>query len=429
MKFPTSVSIIQVTVVALASTLLERVDGFNTSTKGRLSTHVLLASLHELPPATWSRRGFVATAAATAATAGLWVPNTQQSAAAQGTSVGPIQLPPLGLGAWAWGDSFFWGYNSKNDDELQRVFDYAVANSKTPTVLFDTAELYGFGRSELLLGEFSKKYYSTATDGAATNSKKEIQIATKFAAVPTRTKPENVLKACEASLKRLGGDRPIDLYQIHFPNAWANEEYWDGLAQAYEKGLVKAVGVSNYGVDATRACHAALAKRGIPLSTNQIQLSLLYTHPLQNGLMDTCKELGVQVLSYSPLGLGMLTGKYTNQNPPQGPRQKLYEKLQETPDYANLLAAMDQVAAQHGSAANKAQVAINWARAKGSIPIPGARTVRQVQQNYNALDWSLTKDEERLLDDAAAKVKTFIQPSQGPFPRKDINTGLIMFDS
>lgn len=444
MKLPTAVSVLHVTVVALASSLLERVDGFNTHSictfvgaKGRLSSHALLASApqNDSPPATWSRRDFVAATATTAATAGLWVPHNQPAAAAvQGTSPGsrPLQLPPLGLGAWAWGDSFFWGYDPKNDDELQRVFDYAVANSKTPSVLFDTAELYGFGRSESLLGEFSNKYYSAATtDGGAAataNRKKEIQIATKFAAFPTRTKPENVVKACEGSLKRLG-NRPIDLYQIHFPNAWANEEYWDGLAQVYEKGLVKAVGVSNYGVDATRACHAALAQRGIPLSTNQIQLSLLYTHPLQNGLMDTCKELGVQVLSYSPLGLGMLTGKYTNQNPPQGPRKKLYEKLQETPDYDNLLTAMDQVAAQHGSAANKAQVAINWARAKGSIPIPGARTVRQVQQNYNALDWTLTKDEERLLDEAAAKVKTFVQPSEGPFPRKDINTGLVMFDS
>jgi pyridoxine 4-dehydrogenase len=443
MKLLKTVSVLHLGLVALASTLLERVDGFNThvtstrggAKRGLVSSHALLASAsHDAlqQPATLSRRDFVATTAATAATAGLWVPNKHPAAAAvQGTPPRPIQLPPLGLGAWAWGDSFFWGYNPKNDDELQRVFDYAVANSKTSSILFDTAELYGFGRSESLLGEFSNKYYSTNTDGVAaiTTNKKEIQIATKFAAFPTRTKPENVLKACEASLKRLGGDRPIDLYQIHFPNAWANEEYWDGLAQAYEKGLVKAVGVSNYGVDATRACHAALAKRGIPLSTNQIQLSLLYTHPLQNGLMDTCKELGVQVLSYSPLGLGMLTGKYTNKDPPQGPRKKLYEKLQETPDYDNLLAVMDQVAAQHGSPANKAQVAINWARAKGSIPIPGARTVRQVQQNYDALDWTLTKDEERRLDEAAAKVKTFVQPSESPFPKKDINTGLVMFDS
>ena len=117
----------------------------------------------------------------------------------------------------------------------------------------------------------------------------------------------------------------------------------------------------------------------------------------REAFLETCKELGVQVLSYSPLGLGMLTGKYTSESPPQGPRKKVFEQLQTTPDYNNLLAVMDQVAANHGADATKAQVAINWARAKGSVPIPGARTVRQVQQNYDALNWSLTKEEEQML--------------------------------
>jgi pyridoxine 4-dehydrogenase len=120
------------------------------------------------------------------------------------------------------------------------------------------------------------------------------QVATKFAALPFRTKASDVVKACEKSVARLGTGRPIDLYQIHFPNAWSNAEYWDGLAMAYEKGLVKAVGVSNYGIDAVRACHDALAKRGIPLASNQIQLSLLYTHPIDNGLLKACDDLGVK---------------------------------------------------------------------------------------------------------------------------------------
>lgn len=371
-----------------------------------------------------SRRSFLqksaASAAAIASSNALWLPATSQPAMAVTKGAAPaLELPPIGLGAWAWGDSVFWGYNPKNDGELKKVFDYAVSNSKSKTTLFDTAELYGLGRSESLLGEFSKDLPAG----------KQVQIATKFAAIPTRSKATNVVKACKGSLKRLGGTKPIDLYQIHFPNAWSNEEYWDGLAQAYDQGLVKAVGVSNYGIDATRACHAALARRGIPLATNQIQLSLLYTHPLENGLMETCRELGVQVLSYSPLGLGMLTGKYTKDKPPQGPRKGLYEKLQTTPDYANLLQVMDQVAAKHGKEATKSQVAINWARAKGSIPIPGARTVRQVQQNYDALGWKLSKSDMKVLDEAAAKVTTFTQPSATPFPKKDINTGLVMFDS
>ena len=426
MNFTLSFAVAAVLALDVASAFTSTASLRNTGPTNRCHSQMTMSTNSDNGDASTNHNGVISSsfsrrdvlvASAAATTAGLWSIVKPATAAA---TTPTIQLPPLGLGAWAWGDSFFWGYDKKNDDELKQVFDYAVANSKTSTTLFDTAEVYGFGRSESLLGEFSKDLPAGS---------KKVQIATKFAAIPTRTKPDNVLRACEASQKRLGGDKPIDLYQIHFPNAWSNEEYWDGLAQAYEKGLVKAVGVSNYGVDATRACHAALAKRGIPLSTNQIQLSLLYTHPLQNGLMETCKELGIQVLAYSPLGLGMLTGKYTPDNPPQGPRKKLWEKLQQTPDYANLLAVMDQVASQHSAAATKAQVAINWARAKGSIPIPGARTVRQVQQNYNALDWTLTKEEEQMLDDAAAKVTTFIQPSEGPFAKKDINTGLIMFDS
>ena len=328
---------------------------------------------------------------------------------------GSIQLPELGLGAWAWGDSLFWGYDKKNDGELEKVFDYAIENSKFSSTLLDTAEIYGLGRSETLIGSFSKKYDPS-----------QVQVATKFAALPWRTKPSDVVNACEKSLQRLG--RPIDLYQIHFPNGYANAEYWDGLAMAYEKGLVKAVGVSNYGVDATRACHDALAKRGIQLATNQIQLSLLYRWPLENGLLQACNDLNVKVLAYSPLALGMLTGKYTAENKPSGPRQSIYDKLLTTPDYGNLLATMQQITSSHPDA-SLAQVALNWTRAKGTVPIPGARTVSQVKSNYGALNWKLSKEEETTLDAAAAKVTTFLTPDKNPFPKQDKDTGLIMYDS
>lgn len=320
----------------------------------------------------------------------------------------------MGLGAWSWGDAVFWQYDKKEDEELRRVFDYAVEKTTSP-VLFDTAELYGFGRSEKLIGEFSQSY-----------PQDKVQVATKFAALPFRTSAKNVVKACQASVDRLEG-RPIDLYQIHFPNAWSNSEYWDGLAECYENGLVKAVGVSNYGVDATRACHAFLAERGIPLASNQIQLSLLYKWPVENGLLDTCKELGVQVLSYSPLALGFLTGKYNEDNLPAGPRQGIFRQLLSTPDYANLLSTMKEIAYKHE--ATLSQVAINWTRAKGTIPIPGARNVKQVQQNYSALSWNMSKEEEAMLDAAAAKVTTFLTPDKNPFPKEDINTGLKMYDS
>jgi pyridoxine 4-dehydrogenase len=330
-----------------------------------------------------------------------------------------IELPAMGMGAWAWGDSLFWGYSAANDNELQKTFDYAVSNAPpskaggkgTGIALIDTAEIYGFGRSETLVGQFRQEYGRKSADS-------NIRVATKFAALPWRTKASDVVDAARASVKRLGGV-PIELYQIHFPNAWSNSAYWDGLADAYEQGLVKAVGVSNYGVDALRACHAALAKRNIPLSTNQIQFSLLYRYPLENGLLQCCRDLNVDVLSYSPLALGALTGKYSSTNLPSGPRKAVLQKLLSTPDYNNLLSVMGDIASKHEAAVS--QVALNWLISQNTIPIPGARTLGQVQSNLDTLKWQLTA--------AASSVTTFITPEAEPFPKVDRDTGMIMFDS
>lgn len=359
-----------------------------------------------------SRRDFFGQTAALSSP--LWLP-TSANADPESVAPSPLKLPPMGLGCWAWGDSLFWGYNPKNDADLKEVFDWAV-NNHSPA-FFDTAELYGLGRSESLLGEYSKNI----KDG-------DVTLASKFAALPFRTKPESVVKACEASVKRLGG-RHIDLYQIHFPGAFANEAYWDGIAMAYEKGLIKAIGVSNYGVDATIACHDFLAKRGIKLASNQIQYNLLYSFPEENGLLKTCKDLGVEVLSYSPMALGLLTGKYNADNVGQiqGPRSKLFAKTVGTPEFDNLLAVMKTVASAHPNA-NLPQVAINWTRAKGTIPIPGARNLKQVQSNYAALDWELSKDEVKLLDQASASL-SYIQPEASPMPKFDKDLQLKMFDS
>lgn len=340
---------------------------------------------------------------------------------ADATMRSKAKLPQIGLGCWAWGDALFWGYNPSQDKDLNEVFDFvATQTSSSSSVLLDTAEVYGLGRSESLIGDFSKKIPK--------ETQEKIIVATKFAAVPFRTKPENVVKAARGSLKRL--DRPIDLYQIHFPNAFANEAYWDGLADAYEQGLVKNVGVSNYGVDALRACHAALAKRGVPLSSNQIQYSLLYRFPEQNGLLQACKDLDVKVLSYSPLALGLLTGKYVSESSVEkvsGPRKKLFKESIKNPEFQKLLSTMENVASNHGKSANVAQVAINWCRAKGTIPIPGARNLRQVESNYAACSWDLSAKEVAMLDDAAKY--SYIDPALSPFPKQDKDTGLIMFDS
>jgi len=349
---------------------------------------------------------------ATAAAAGSVLAPLSPVRAAGVTKLVP---PPLGLGAWAWGDTLFWGYDQSKDGDLAEVFDYAVEQGIT---FFDTAEVYGLGRSETLLGQFAAR--SPASD--------KIQVATKFAALPWRTKPGDVLEAAKRSTDRLG--RPIDLYQIHFPNAWANDQYWDGLGECVDRGLVRAAGVSNYGVDSMRACRAALASRGVPLSTNQIQLSLLYPYALSNGLMDACAELGVGVLAYSPLALGLLTGKFALPDKlPDGPRRPLAEKYLRDPNFEALLGTMRDVGAGAHDGASAAQIALAWCTAKGASVIPGARTLSQARSNIAAARIRLSAAEVARLDAAAAAVEKQISPEVNPFPKKDVFTGMTMYDS
>lgn len=323
---------------------------------------------------------------------------------------GAFEVPTVGLGTWAWGDSVFWKYDPKNDGQLRDVFDYAADQG---ILFWDTAELYGLGRSESLLGQFSA-------------GNPNIQIATKFAALPWRTKASDVVEAAKRSTYRLG--RPIDLYQIHFPNAWANEAYWDGLAQCVESGLIKSAGVSNYGAEAVRACHAALGARGIPLVSNQVQLSLLYPYALRNGLKDTCDSLGVRTIAYSPLALGILTGKFSETNLPEGPRRAVAEKALADPAFPRLLAAMRGVGEAHGGA-TPAEVAIAWVTAKGASVIPGARTISQAKSDLAAANLALSSAEVAALDAASAQITPVIAPEASPFPKKDVFTGMAMFDS
>ena len=320
-----------------------------------------------------------------------------------------LAFPEMGIGAWAWGDSLFWGYDPREDAALDDVFKFVA---KRDDGFVDTAELYGLGRSESLVGEFSRKHG-------------RVTVATKFAALPWRTKRGAVVAACEASLKRLGAES-VDLYQIHFPGAWANEAYWDGLADCVDKGLVKHVGVSNYGSDAVRAVVAALGARGVPLASNQIQYSLAYPFANANGLKKTCDDLGVKVLAYSPLGLGLLSGKYSLDKLPAGPRKSLAEAFFSQDASKDLLAAVAQVQSKHG-VSSPTQVAINWCRGHGACPIPGCRTPAQVAQNYASLDWKCDKADMAALDAAASRLKPLV--ASAGFPEKDAFTGLRMFDS
>eukprot|EP00890_Picochlorum_soloecismus_P004810 jgi/Picsp_1/532/NSC_00529-R1_aldo keto reductase family protein len=312
--------------------------------------------------------------------------------------MGPFKSSPIGFGTWAWGNKLLWGYDEEADKELQEVFDLVVSNGIN---LFDTADSYGTGklngRSEYLLGKFTNEY------PGSDRVKKQIHIATKLAAYPWRLTPSQWVQACKSSLDRLGKEK-ISLVQLH----WSTANYapvqerlmWDGLVAMYEAGLVDAVGLSNYGPKQLNKIHKYLSAKGVPLSSVQIQYSLLSRGKIQQDAKAACDDLGLAMIAYSPLGLGMLTGKYrggNKDNYPTGPRGFLFNQI--LPGADPLLQIMTEIADRRKKSLS--QVAINWCVCKGTVPIPGAKNLVQARENLGSIGWKLGDGEVRALEEAA----------------------------
>jgi aryl-alcohol dehydrogenase-like predicted oxidoreductase len=206
-----------------------------------------------------------------------------------------------------------------------------------------------------------------------------------------------LLSAARHSLERLGCDS-IDLYQIHGPiSLRSHDVVAEALAAAKAEGLVKAVGVSNYSSKETRSIDAALRKRDLRLASNQIEFSLLRTMPRQVGLLDSCRELGVVPLAYSPIGQGRLTGKYTASNPPPGGRTFSAHPMEQVD---SIVAELRRIGEAHDGR-TPSQVALSWLIGQGAIPIPGAKNRSQAQQNAGALGWQMSDEEVARLDATA----------------------------
>ncbi len=145
-----------------------------------------------------------------------------------------------------------------------------------------------------------------------------------------------------------------------------------------------------------------MAAHNIPLASNQVEYSLINRKVEENGLLDLCKELGVTLIAYSPLGQGLLTGKYTPENPPSGIRGLRYrvDLLRKT---GHLVRLMEDIGQEHGGK-TPAQVALNWTICKGALPIPGAKNARQARENMEALGWRLTPSQVESLDQASREL-------------------------
>jgi aryl-alcohol dehydrogenase-like predicted oxidoreductase len=287
----------------------------------------------------------------------------------------------MGLGAWQWGDRIIWGYQAgKSDKDIREAFDVALTNGVR---FVDTAEVYGTGRSERLLGEFLKE-----TD-------QPVLVATKFLPYPWRLTKGFVPRALKASLERLGLES-VDLYQIHWASPLLSPEtMMEGMVECVKRGWTRTVGVSNFSEKQMIRAYSALAQHKIPLAANQVPYSLLNRSVEKNGLLARCNELGVRLIAYSPLEQGLLTGKYSADNPPPGVRSTMHaESLRKLPP---VLKTLQEIAQAHGKTV--AQVALNWVICKGALPIPGAKTARQAEDNAGGAGWRMSDEEVAKLDE------------------------------
>jgi aryl-alcohol dehydrogenase-like predicted oxidoreductase len=301
-----------------------------------------------------------------------------------------LAIPSLGIGAWAWGEHLYWGYGrSYGEPEVKSAFEACL---DVGINFFDTAEIYGRGNSERLLGNFIR------------HNAKPVIVATKFMPFPWRIKKSQMLTALRSSLERLGLSK-VDLYQIHSPASIVSIKTWsNGLADVVENGLAQTVGVSNFRVSQMRRSLIALKQRGITLASNQVEFNLLNRDIEYNGLLSFCQDFGVTLLAYSPLAQGLLTGKYSLRNPPSGIRGFRY-RADLLRRISPLLRLMTDIGREHNGK-TIAQVALNWTMSKGTIPIVGVKTDRQVRENTGALGWCLSPSQVKALDKLSLDIQS-----------------------
>ncbi len=300
------------------------------------------------------------------------------------------RLSAIGLGTWQFGSND-WGYGSEYADVeagriLQRALDLGVN-------LIDTAEIYGRGNSERIVGK------------ALGDRRKEAFIATKvFPVAPTARWVESHGRK---SLERIGIDM-IDLYQIHWPNPVVPiTQQMEGMRRLQRAGVIDEVGVSNFSLARWRAAEDALAS---PVLSNQVQYSLVARKP-DADLVPYAQQNDRLVIAYSPLAMGLLSGRYSSANPPKGSARlnnPLF--LSENLDRAQpLIDAVRAVAAAHD--ATPAQVALAWVISHDNVvAIPGASSVEQLEANIAAADLELTADEIETLGNES---DGFVPPPTG----------------
>jgi aryl-alcohol dehydrogenase-like predicted oxidoreductase len=302
-----------------------------------------------------------------------------------------IRIPRLGVGTMNWGDPSRFGRFDLGQmaygpigrlDEQKAAVSVSIAHGAG---LFDTAGMYGGGASE-------------RTVGALTRGTPAV-VATKFPSRVSASTASHLRSELDCSLTRL--DRSsVELYQVHSPFPWLSiPGVMAGMVEAVRAGKVRAVGVCNFSARQLELAHRVLAGEGIPLASNQVEYSLLHRNPETDGVLSTCRELGVTLIAYMPLAMGALTGSYADGRRPVGFRRLLKPfRAGSQPRVSRVVALLREI----GGARSKSpgQVALRWLIQQNVVPIPGAKNAAQAEENAGALSFSLTSAELEALDRA-----------------------------
>jgi aryl-alcohol dehydrogenase-like predicted oxidoreductase len=308
-----------------------------------------------------------------------------------------IEVTPIGLGCWQFsgGKSIAGKYWGAVDD--QTMTDIVKTSLDGGINWFDTAEAYGWGRSEAALSRSLKVLGKK--DG-------DVVIATKW--LPFFRTARSITRTIDNRLKYLNGFH-IDLHQIHNQHGSfsSHEKQLNAMLQLVRAGKIRAIGISNYSAKTMRECFEYLKKQNIYLVSNQMDYSLLNRRIESNGVMETAKELGITIIAYSPLAQGLLSGKF-HDNPGliksrSGPRRfRPQFKSRGLQKSAPVIDELKRIAEKFD--ATPSQVALRWLiqfNGDTVVAIPGATKVKHAEENVGALNFEIGEDDLNRLDEVS----------------------------
>jgi len=304
----------------------------------------------------------------------------------QNKTLGPLKVPEIGLGCMGMSEFYGQGDDTESIEVIHRAIELGVT-------FLDTADMYGVGRNEELVGR------------AIADRRDKVVLATKFGNVRgddgsfqgVNGRPDYVRQCCEASLKRLGVDT-IDLYYQHRVDPDTPiEDTIGAMAELVKEGKVRHLGLSEAAPETVRRAHKVH-----PIAALQTEYSLWSRDP-EGEILDTCRELGVGFVAYSPLGRGMLAGRFHKpEDFPEGDFRRHHPRFQGENFQRNqdLVREVEKLAREKNC--TPAQLALAWVCAQGRdvVPIPGTKRLRYLEENVAALDVRLTEADMKRLDDA-----------------------------